>query len=519
MSNSESSLSPEGPGGFFSHRALSSVPWTILNKFVTFAIFLAVSAALFRFLGKEKYGSYALCKSLYENLQVICALGLNTAIVRFIPELYTARNRAGILRLITRAGLMQGVMVIAMIALVYFATPLFDRAFGVTFGISLVVAVALAGALMAKDLVYDIFTAMFQVRIVSMLSILQGVLWLTFILIFLRVYRDVSVALGVQIASLGLTLVPGGYLLWKLFRGLRWQSPAHGIGKRRTLNTSLPSMLSAIGNMVLQRYSEIYFVGILVGPAAAGLYENACGLPFIVITFLPLALQKLFTAALAEAYTADPHCLGRLVSGMFKAMILLIMPVSAFGAFFAPDLALFLYGPEMEPALMLTSLFFLFHVLPLISVPLSMAIITKEKILHMTPTTLFQIGVNLLLDYFLIKHYGMYGAIAAVFLTFVITIPIRLYMVHRLVGGIFFPGWFFFKITAVLFALAGAFSLLAGRVNILALIALAAAYAVSYVFLLRYLRLIRPEDVADLRAMGYAKLNRVLDFLAGAAHA
>jgi hypothetical protein len=58
---------------------------------------------------------------------------------------------------------------------------------------------------------------------------------------------------------------------------------------------------------------------------------------------------------------------------------------------------------------------------------------------------------------------------------------------------------------------------LAGKLNLAALSLLGCAYLVLFAVLVRALRLIRPSDVADLRALGMSRVNRALDRFVGVA--
>ena len=55
------------------------------------------------------------------------------------------------------------------------------------------------------------------------------------------------------------------------------------------------------------------------------------------------------------------------------------------------------------------------------------------------------------------------------------------------------------------------------KVNIPGLLALSLAYLALFLLLLRFASLLRHEDVAELRALDFKKLNRLLDLLAGPA--
>jgi O-antigen/teichoic acid export membrane protein len=172
----------------------------------------------------------------------------------------------------------------------------------------------------------------------------------------------------------------------------------------------------------------------------------------------------------------------------------------------------------MAPAGPIAAAFCVLHVLPLISTPLSIAITVKEKVLQMLPYMLLQVGVNLLLDWALIPRFGMSGAVAAVGATFVLTIPWRLRAVRSILGGIHFPTKFFIRQLLVTSVIAAALSPLASHLNIFMLVLLGGAYLALYPLLIRFLKLVRPVDVADLRALGMARVNRVLNLLIGPSH-
>ena len=74
-----------------------------------------------------------------------------------------------------------------------------------------------------------------------------------------------------------------------------------------------------------------------------------------------------------------------------------------------------------------------------------MAVTTLEKN-SKTVVCILQVTVNISLDIILIPQFGLMGAVAAVLLTFILTIPIRLLVIKRLIGGLWFPIKFFFKV-------------------------------------------------------------------------
>jgi O-antigen/teichoic acid export membrane protein len=483
----------------------------IANKMAMLFVYLGLSILTVRLLGPAEYGRFVIARSVMEFLVLICALGLDVAILRFVPELVETHNKAGLGRFLLRVLALQQAAAAAAIVALLLGRPLLERAFGVSFAEVLWPAGLLLAATIFKDALNNVFTALFRARIVAVLSLVNGVLWLILLVWLLERHPNAATALGVQTASLLIVYGAGLILLTRFVRTLRWRSPPHGIGRHRTLRLSLSVMLNALLRMMMLKYTEVFFLGMSFTPVIVGYYDLGYSTPMLVLTLIPAALQTLLTSAFTQAYARDPQCLGRLIDSVYKLTILTVLPLAAFGVCFAPRGIVLLYGQDMAPAGPIAAAFCVLHVLPLISTPLSMAITVKEQVLRMLPYMLMQVGVNLLLDWALIPRFGVPGAIGAVAGTFLLTIPWRLKAVHAILGRLHFPTVFFLRHLFVTGALAAVLSPLARHLNLTALIALGGAYLVCYAFLTRALRLIRPSDVADLRALGMSRVNRALD--------
>ncbi len=502
---------------YFSREALSGVPWMIANKGAMLVVYMALSILTVRLLGPKEYGRFVLVRSITEFLVILCALGLDVAILRFVPELAETRNKAGLRRFLLRSLALQQTAAAAAIAALLLGRPLLERVFGLSFAGLMWPAGLLLAATIFKDAMNNVFTALFRVRVVAALSLANGVLWLALVVWLLERHPDTATALGVQSASLLIVYGVGMVLLTRLVRALRWRSPPRGIGRHRTLSLSLSVMFNTLLRMMMLKYTEMFFLGIYFTPVIVGYYDLGYATPMLVLTLVPAALQTLLTAAFTQAYARDPQCLGRLIDSVYKLTILIVLPLAAFGVFFAPRGIVLLYGQDMAPAGPIAAAFCALHVLPLISTPLSMAITVKEQVLRMLPYMLLQVGINLLLDWALIPRYGIPGAIIAVAGTFLVTIPWRLKAVRAILGGLHFPTAFFVRHLLVAGTLAAILSPLARYLNLVTLILLGGAYLLCYAVLTRVLRLIRPSDVSDLRTLGMSRVNRALELLVGQA--
>lgn len=498
---------------FFSKEAISGLPWMIISKLILFFVYFGISVIIVRFLGAEQYGVFSLCKNISEYLIPICGLGLPAAILRFVPELSDSTNLAGIKRLITKSVLLQlAAIVFAIGTLTVFSNQL-SQLFKIDFKNYLFLTGLLVGAQVLKNTLRSSLTAFLKAKILAGLSLVQGIMFVGGLYCFLRLHPDVGTTLTVEIVSLAVIIAIAGGILIRHLKSLNWRSPPYSVGKRRTLKLSGAVLLNSVFRMIMLKYTEIFFLGVYFTPVVVGSYELGYSMPQMVVAFIPTAIQALFISAFSAAYNQDESCLGMLVSSLHKIIILMSVPLTAFGVFFAGRAVILVYGAEMSAAAPVARAFCLFHMFPLISMPLSIALTAKEKILNMAPFLIMQVVVNIILDYLLIPTYGMNGAMWAVFGTFALTIPIRLYKVHSLIGGIFFPFRFFLKMSIPLFVLAFAFSPLSELLNLPMLFALALLYGLLYLVVIKMFGLLSAEDVREFENLDIALLTKVLKYM------
>lgn len=513
---------------FFSSSAMTSIPWLVIGKAATFFVQIAILTALARGLvgsdeDRGNLGLFQVCYNTAGFLLVLCSLGLNTSVLRFVPELVKDGNLTGLKNLLRKTPIVQAVSIAVVAGLCALLFPLvrgwlpnnlveaFDSYFFLTFGLTAVFVL--------REFLNNTLTAVYKARTVALASLAQGMLLLVGLSYFWKFDElTVAIALAVHIgASLAISIFRTGSVL-RYFKGREPTPTIAGIGRRRVLALSLPVMFNALLNQFMMLYSEVFFLAVLVAePLNMTLvedYNTGYQLPFLLLTFLPMAVYTLFVTAFSEAYSRDPGCLGRLVSSYYQILILVALPIGCFGAFFGYEAVPILFGDAFVDAGYVASAFFVIHMLPLISVPLSMAITAKELVGKVVWLQVMRVLFNVVIDFFLIYYFHLVGAICAVVVTFLVTTPITLVVVRRHLGGLFFPGSFFARVAIPCAVLAGLFRLVVPTLNgsRLWLVVLPIAYLVVLAILLKALRLIRASDTAHFKEVGLGKLNRVLDY-------
>lgn len=485
----------------FSEEAVGGAPWLVLSKLVLFFVYLAISILTVRGLGKEAYGAFSVGRSIIEYLMVPAAFGLNAALLRFLPELAHHRNKAGIRRLLVRAAVVQVTASVFLgIALAAGAHHL-GQWFGPAVAAILPWCALLLPALLAKDFFNDSMTALFLSKRVAMLSLVQGVLWLVLTAIALWMAFSVPGVLVAQAVSIYLVSAVAAVMLVRHWKNLDWRSPAEGIGRRRVARTALPVMFNGMARALMLKYTEVFFLGAFVGTAAAGVYDLGFTVPHLVITFIPLAVQTLLAASFHQTLARDPSAMPGLIDLTYKLLISLSVPLAAFGVFFSPRGVELVYGAEMRAAGPVAAAFCVLHLLPLISMPLSMAIAAREKVHRTLHLMILQVVINLILDIILIPRYGIPGAVAAVALTFLITIPLRLANVRSIIGGIHFPAGFLVRLAVPCALVSALMWWLAPSPTLPGLLGLSMLYLALLPVLVRHARLISPSDLRQLGSL------------------
>ena len=525
MDMNEHMVVEEEKDAFFSRQAIAGVPWMVFSKGILFFVYFAISVLLVRLLGDVQYGVYTICVNIAESAGILCSLGLVAAFFRFVPELVVQKNLAGLKRLLWKSLTLQGFATLLVTIVFVSIKPLFERWFDIDFHHYLLLIGFVIAAGLLKDNVSAVETSLFRVKNVSIMSLIRGLLLLILVAVGLTLSPTVTMALSIQI-TIGLVYVVGAVLMFRYIYSFNWRSPLYGIGRLRTIKFSGAIMSSTILRMMTMKYTEVFFLGLVVAPEIVGAYDLGYSLPPMVIFFIPDALHMLFTSGFAEAYSRDKNCLPRLIKAYFKMQIAFTVPLAVFGFFFAPAAVRLVYGGQMAAAGGIASAFCLIHLLSTISTPLSMALKAKEKVMASMPIMIFQIVVNLFLDWWLIIYLkmGTTGAMIALTAALVLSMPVRIIIIRRILGGIYFPVAYLLRIGSSLFILAGSFSLASNHwklferfetdwMNLITLFAIGGLYMVCCFIASRCLRLIREEDLADFRALGINPLNKLFDLL------
>ncbi|MEP7242419.1 MAG: oligosaccharide flippase family protein [Gammaproteobacteria bacterium] len=468
---------------------------TILNKAVAFLMLPLYT----RYLTPTDYGIMELIDTTTGLIGIVVGLGVSAAISRFYYDRKTddERNR--------------------LISTVYIL---------ITFGAMTVVGVAslFAPALARVVLDSEVYTSYFRISFASLFvgvlaDVGQGYLRMQYKSVLFITLSTLSLVVGVSlnvffIAHLRLGVLSILYtsliirvmvglpltisILYKT--GLRFS----GSDARALLKYSIPLLPATLG-MTLVNYSDRYFIKGLTSIADAGIYSLAQKLggvlhtmvtgPFIS-TFQPRRFQ------LAQERTDLPEMLGTVFDVFFIVLLFLSLGL----AMFTPEIMVAMTTPSFYRAGLLVPLVALYHLIFGMKYHVDWGIMHSGKTEQYMWANVVTAGVQLTGAFFLIRAFGIWGAVYALLISTTFNVALLHWLSNRL-----HPVRFDFQRIAKLTTLAAAVYLLSHQIvtgHVALTIMLKTFLLGGYALLMPLTRLVSASEVSQARALVLSALRR-----------
>ncbi len=393
-------------------RAMS---WSFVARVAASAVGFAANIFIVRALSEHDWGIYSEIRTILQFVLVFCMIGIDAAILKFVPALRLHGGAAAFARTFRRLVLVQMGAWVAILLLSRIGGDLLGSFFGDSsgrFGFYLQVAVVCFVFELFMLLLNNLFQSWYETKRLAYAMIGGNALY--FALVVVAMSRGLGIAaVLVSGAAMNLLMIA---LLAPRARGLmRSVSPAGtGPGVGAVLRFSLPFVVTGLLGQIVWRQSEVLFLGHFKGAEAAGFFSLAYRMPQMLLEFVPLTVWPIVMAGTSELYAKDAGNLPRAIEVYFKLIFLLVVPVAAMGFAFARPLIPIVYGAKMLPAALLTQLFFVVFSYSFLYTPMSMAFYVMGKswinMLIFMVLAVIEVG----LDLALIPPYGVWGGIASV---------------------------------------------------------------------------------------------------------
>jgi O-antigen/teichoic acid export membrane protein len=385
-------------------RVSLNIAWLGLDKAYSTAVSFVVSIYVARYLGRSGFGLFSYSLAFVTFFQVPATMGLDEILVRELVR--HAKEESRILGTALAMRLASSLLMIAVIAIgVRIVRP--DDAEAQR----LVVITTLLLIPQAFLLLQRLYSA----RLLAKYNVVSGNIALTLVavarLAMVRFHASITWFVWTNVALLAFNAIA----LYAFYVGhknsrVRWRFSTEWL--KRLLRDAWPQIPAGVAGTI-QNQIGILLIGSLMGNDQVGIYGVASRF-YILLLVVPDIICQSLTPTLTQAKAiSDAHFEHRLTQCyrlMFAVFALALAPllILGFGGIRV------LYGAQFAEAGKLMLIF----AAPLLLIYLGQLrmwyIIIENQLHYAMFVSVAQAGVSIVCNYFLIRHYGAAGAVAAI---------------------------------------------------------------------------------------------------------
>jgi O-antigen/teichoic acid export membrane protein len=422
----------------------SAMSWNLLAKVARFVAMPVGYAVIVRSLGEYDWGLLNLLRTITAFVLVAVIAGGGNTILRYLPQ---ARVRGGMRSLMRDVGRLIAIQAAVWLALTAAAWYLSGPIAGIyhqddaRFAYYLVLAVGFVAFEASMTMVTNILQSWYETRLLGIVIVAGNIAYVILLIVVLRLGWGIP---GVFAAGGAVNLVSTLALIPQAVELVRShpEDSVPGPGMGVLMRFSIPFVAIGLLNQIVWRHSEVLLLGHFTGIEASGFFGLAYRIPQMALEFIPLSIWPVVMAGVSESYAKDPGRLPGTIDIYYRLLFLLVLPVAALGFAFSRPLVPLLFGRGMEPAALLTQLFFVVFSYSFIYTPLSMALyVVGKSWINMLVFAVLAV-VNLGLDLAFIPRFGLWGAFAPVAVTLLVGIAAFRIAAGRAGTGISVPAGF-----------------------------------------------------------------------------
>jgi O-antigen/teichoic acid export membrane protein len=372
-----------------------------------------------RILPASEYGRYTLVLSVLVYIALLATFGQDQGLLRYLPEVLARGDRPAAHDLLRKSAIAVVVVWALTSVLVFLLRPVIDSVLHAHVANLLALGTVLLLGTIAAGILSFALVAIYDMRSQALATPIAGAVTLVLAILFLR--RGAGLGSVLFAGAVGQSTLAAFYL-WVLLRRIRRAEgiPGGKIGWRRLLTYAsgwLPSLLiaSAVGlqfeSLFLLRFS---------GSTVVAFYDTGYNIPQRLVALIPSLLTGAWVVGTLEGARGDASRIRAAVSSFYKGIFLVAFPLLIAGLGLLGPLVLVVY--TYAPAARIAPIMLAFFIAALLATPWGLVVRVRELAWLNALISLAQVGVAAVADFWLIQRYGLYGAVAAVGLTTVMTL-------------------------------------------------------------------------------------------------
>lgn len=494
-------------------RTTALVGWTIAWRATSAVATLALGAVLVRQLPTSEYGRYTLVLSVLVYIALLATFGQDQGLLRYLPEVVRRGDGAAAHDLLRKSA----IAIIAVWALtsgvIFLLRPVIDSVLHAHVADLLALGTFLLLGSIAAGVLSFALVAIYDMRSQAIATPIAGALTLALAVIFLR--RGGGLGSVLVAGAVGQTALAAFYLFILLRRIRRAEGlPGDRVGWRRLLVYAsgwLPSLLiaSAVGlqfeSLFLLRFS---------GSTTVAFYDTGYNIPQRLVALIPSLLTGAWVVGTLEGAHREGGRLRSAVVAFYKGIFLVACPLLvAGGAMLGPIIRL-LYTNRLAPAALVAPIMLGFFILALLVTPWGLVVRVRELAWLNALVSIVQVGFAAAADFWLIRRYGLWGAVAAVGLTTGLTIVLSFAAWARFDrASLEIPWRYGVRCLAASAPFASLYVLAAAHLRLPLLLLATALATVAWLYLVRAFRLLARDEVPLLHESRQAPVRVALRYL------
>ncbi len=327
-------------------RIFESALWNHAGRILEYVLMYLTSVVIARGLGVQENGRFVGLFSITQLLIVLCSLGLETSLNKFIPQLaqeHADQQARFLLRrvLLLRVGVFAAVTLVFSVFIRFVSVPFLDANRHILAPVILFTGVRAVVPLLAM-----VLTARLQTAVTALINLvvrtieLGAVLWL--MSNRLTVERLFLVFLGTSILHV---------LAYVAFSRPTCFGPVRAVEMRPILSFSALFWVNTLVDFVLGRQGDVLLLANLhPDRAQAGLYDVAYSVAQLASMAMTVGLSGVMFATFARLAVENRDVMDRFYAFSLRIISLLTVPLFAFMMWNADAVLRILYSPDYGAA-------------------------------------------------------------------------------------------------------------------------------------------------------------------------
>ena len=499
-------------------RTTGLVGWTIAWRATSAVATLALGAFLIRQLPASEYGRYTFVLGVLVYIALLATFGQDQGLLRYLPEVLGRGDRAAAHDLLRKSAIAIFAVWALTSATVFALRPVIDNLLQAHVADLLAVGTVLVLGGIATGVLSFALVAIYDMRSQAIATPIAGALTLALAVVFLRLGVGLNgVLIAGAIGQSALAVVYFAILIRRIdrARGI----PADRIGWRRLLVYAsgwLPSLL--IASAVGLQFENIFLLRF-AGSTAVAYYDTGYNIPQRLVSLIPSLLTGAWVVGTLEGWRRESDRIRTSVMAFYKGIFLVAFPLAFAGAaLLGPVIRLYTSG-KYPPSERIAPVMLLFFVAALLATPWGLVVRVRELAWLNALITIAQLGFAAVADFWLIQSYGLWGAVAAVGLTTVLTLVLtfvawRAFDRRTMAIPWGYAGRCLLAASPYLFLLPLAFARLPARLLVVFAVTASALTTVAWAYLVRSFGLLSHGEVPLLHASRHGPVRLVLRYLA-----